>query len=103
MRCRFVLAGSLLNVGFSLASAAQQAPSVSSPQAIQLLQGALKALTKGAPLQDVTLTGTARRIAGSDDETGQATLTATPTGSRIDLNLPSGKRSEISNTAAPQP
>jgi hypothetical protein len=86
-----------------VSSAAQQSPGVSSPQAIQLLQRALQALTKGAPLQDVTLTGTARRIAGSDDETGQATLTATPTGSRMDLNLPSGKRTEISSTAASQP
>lgn len=91
----------LLSVfAFALVSfAAQQPPSVSSPQAIQLLQGALKALTKGAPLQDVTLTGTARRIAGSDDETGQATLKAVAGASRIDLNLSSGPRIEICNSS----
>jgi len=51
-----------------LASAAQQTPSTSSPQAIQLLQRALLALSRYAPCGQ-TLTGTVRRIAGSDDET----------------------------------
>jgi len=79
-----------------LPSLAQQVPAAGNPQAIQLLQRALSAITKGAPLQDITLTGTARRITGSDDETGQAILKALGTGeSRIDLNLPSGQRSEV--------
>ncbi len=79
-----------------LPSLAQQVPAAGNPQAIQLLQRALSATTKGAPLQDITLTGTARRITGSDDETGQAILKALGTGeSRIDLNLPSGQRSEV--------
>jgi hypothetical protein len=59
------------------------APAASDPQAVALIQKALAALTGGAPVTDVTLTGTARRIAGSDDETGTATLKATrPRGSR---------------------
>jgi hypothetical protein len=83
--------------------AAQQAPSVSSPQAIQLLQRALSALSTGAPLTDVTLVGSAHRIAGSDDETGTATLKAVPGASRIDLNLSSGPRTEIHNTSSGSP
>src|ERR1039458_1626191 len=70
----------------------------SDPQAVSLLQKSLAAQTGGLPLTDVTLTGTARRIAGSDDETGTATLKATSAGdSRIDLSFPSGERVEIRN------
>src|SRR5258707_14176921 len=83
-----------------LASAAQQTASTSSPQAIQLLQRALLALTSGPVPRDISLTGPVRRIAGSDDETGQATLAATLTDSRVDFNLPSGKRSEVRSIAA---
>jgi hypothetical protein len=103
MRFRFVPLFPLLIAGFSLVSVAQQTPTTSSPQAIQLLQSALAALTTGAPLQDVTLTGTAHRIAGSDDETGSATLKAIPGASRIDLNLSSGPRSEIQNVSGASP
>ncbi|MGH9625505.1 MAG: hypothetical protein ACRD4G_14355, partial [Bryobacteraceae bacterium] len=43
-------------------------------------------------------TGTARRIAGSDDETGTATLEATSAGdSRVELSFGSGNRVEIRN------
>ena len=53
---------------------------------------------------DVTLSGTARRIAGSDDESGTATVKALAgTGSRIDLSLSSGPRSELRNTSGPEP
>jgi hypothetical protein len=86
-----------------LPSLAQQVPAAGNPQAIQLLQRALSAITKGAPLQDITLTGTARRIAGSDDETGAATLKAVADASRIDLNLSSGPRSEIQNSSGGSP
>jgi len=99
MRFRLPLLLVILASAF-LPLAAQQSPATS-PQPAQLLQRALLGLSGGAPLADITLTGTARRIAGSDDETGQAVLTATATDSRIDLNLPSGKRSEIrTNTNA---
>jgi hypothetical protein len=77
------------------------APSTSDPQAVALLQRSLVVLTGGAPVSDATLTGTARRIAGSDDETGTATLKATAAGdSRVDLSFPSGNRSEIRNHSA---
>jgi hypothetical protein len=77
------------------------APAASDPQAVALIQRSLAALTGGAPVSDVTLTGTVRRIAGSDDETGTATLEATSIGdSRADLSFPSGNRSEIRNHSA---
>ena len=53
------------------------------------------ALTGGAPL-DVTLTGTAQSITGSDDETGTVCLKAMAPGeSRMDLALSASTRSEI--------
>jgi hypothetical protein len=61
-----------------------------------LLQRALGVLAGTAPLADVTLTGTARRVAGSDDETGTAVLKALATGeARMDFSFPSGQRSEV--------
>jgi hypothetical protein len=87
-----------------VASAAQQTPSTSSPQAIQLLQRALLALSSGTLPADITLTGTVRRIAGSDDETGSATLKAlVGIGSRIDFSLPSGTWTEVRNNSTNGP
>jgi hypothetical protein len=95
----------------SVAALAQQAPSsaapppTSDPQAVALVQRSLGALVGSATVSDVTLTGTARRIAGSDDETGTATLRATALGdSRIDLAFPSGNRAEVRNhSGVPMP
>ena len=65
-------------------------------QAMLLLRRILVVLTGGMSISDVTLSGTVRRIAGSDDETGTAVLKALATGdARMDLDLPSGPRSEI--------
>ncbi len=75
-----------------------QQTTTSSPQAVSILQNSLAALTGGQSVTDVTLTGTARRIAGSDDESGSATLKALASGAaRADLSLSSGSRSEIEN------
>lgn len=72
----------------------------SSPQALTLLQQSLSALTGRKSITDVTLSGTARRIAGSDDESGTATFKALlGTGSRLDLSLPSGNSSEVRNVS----
>lgn len=66
------------------------------PQSLTLLQRSLAALVGTSTVNDVTLTGNARRIAGSEDESGTATLNATATGQgRMDLNLPAGQRSEV--------
>lgn len=85
-----------------LSTSAQQsaAPSVQAPA---LLQSALAALAGTNPVTDITLTGTARRIAGSDDESGTATLKAVSGASRIDLNLSSGTRSEVCNNLSGSP
>jgi hypothetical protein len=97
MQVRFLLSF-VLAASFLIPSAAQQ--TATSPQAVQYLQRALVALGASKPLSDVTLTGTANYIAGSDDETGTATLKAVVGASRIDLNLSSGPRSEVVNTSA---
>jgi hypothetical protein len=74
------------------------APLVSDPQAVSLLQRSLIVQVGTAQVTDVTLTGTARRIAGSDDESGTVALRASAAGgSRIDLNFTTGNRSEIRN------
>ena len=96
-----------LALSFVLLQSALAAPpqiQTSSPQAATLLQKSLAALVGNTSLSDVTLTGTARRIAGSDDETGSVTLKAIANGSsRLDFNFSSGSSSEVSSmfTAAP--
>ncbi|PYU00231.1 MAG: hypothetical protein DMG38_09030 [Acidobacteria bacterium] len=68
----------------------------SAPQALSLLQNSLSALTGGQSVTDVTLSGTSRRIAGSEDETGTVTFEALSAGAaRFDFSYPSGLRSEI--------
>jgi hypothetical protein len=83
----------------------QAPPTASDPQAAALIQRALAAVAGSSHVSDATLTGTARRIAGSDDETGAAILTATSAGdSKVALAFPSGNRTEIRNhSAAPLP
>ena len=77
---------------------AQQTPEPikSDPQAIALLAQAVAALQGAATITDVTLSGSARRVAGSDDETGSAVFKAIVDGSsKLTLNLPSGTHSEV--------
>jgi hypothetical protein len=84
------------------ASAPQAA--VSAPQATALLQQALAALSGGHPISDVTLTGSAQYVAGSDEESGTAVLKAIAAGaSSLSLNLSSGTRSEIQNYSTMPP
>jgi len=93
----------ILSISILLPAAAQRTASTSA-QAVQLLQSALKALAPNAATTDVTLSGSAHYIAGSDDETGTATLEAIAAGaSRVDLSLPSGPRSEVRNLAGDPP
>lgn len=66
------------------------------PQGVTLLQRSLAALVGTSTVKDVTLNGNATWIAGSDNETGTATLKATSIGQgRIDLSLTAGQRSEV--------
>jgi len=91
-----------LSCFLSLSLAAQQ--STITQQGPLLLQNSLVAMIGGTTLKDVTITGTARRIVGSDDETGTATLTALSTGeSRINLGFPSGAPGEVRANSANGP
>ena len=73
---------------------AQQTATTSVQGAVPLQQ-ALGALAGATSIADVTLTGTARRFAGSDDETGSVVLKSLTTGeARMDFSFPSGQRSE---------
>jgi hypothetical protein len=70
--------------------------SSSNPQALTLLQKSLAVLIGPAALTDVTLAGAVRRIVGSDDESGTATLKALASGAaRTDLNFSSGQLAEV--------
>lgn len=70
----------------------------SDPLALAFAAKSIAAMTAGATVSDVTLTGSATWIAGSDKETGPATLMAKGTGeSRIDLSLSDGLRTDIRN------
>lgn len=100
MRVARLLFSLVLSALILIPSAAQQTAS-SSAQASQLLQQSLAALQGNTSLTDVTLTGTARRIAGSNDETGTVTGKALAAGAaRMDLHLSSGLRNEIMNISA---
>ncbi len=66
------------------------------PQALTLIASSLKALTGGTTVTDVTLQTTASYVAGSDEETGTAALTASGNQqSLLQLYLSGGTREEI--------
>jgi hypothetical protein len=92
----------LFALGFvisAVASAQNQAPA-SDPSALALAAQSIAALTGGTAISDVTLTGNAILVAGSDGELGTVTLRAKGTGeSRIDLSLSGGQRSEVRSIA----
>lgn len=76
--------------------AANSALPPSDPQALAFAAASISALTGGTTIGDATLTGSVTWTAGSDSETGTATLEALGTGeSRIDLALTTGTRTEI--------
>lgn len=86
----------LLLAVLSCSSAISQQPPSRDPQALALAGQAMRALTNGLSVNDVTLGGTATRIAGSENESGTAVLKALGTqDSRIDLAFPSGQRTQI--------
>ena len=105
MKLLSFFAALLLSFPNSLASQqAASSPPASSTQATTLLARSAAALAGGVSLSDVTLTGTARRIVGPDDESGTVTMNALArTGARLDLSLPSGARSELRNTTSAAP
>jgi hypothetical protein len=71
------------------------------PQALTLIASSLKALTGSTTVNDVILQATASYVAGSDEETGSTTLTASGNQqSLVQLNLSGGARQEIRNGPA---
>jgi hypothetical protein len=87
----------LLYVFFSIAcfASTENQPPVSNPEAVTLAARSIAALTGGAPIRDVTLTGNVT-WGGGDSETGTFTLKALGNSeSRMDLALASGTRTEI--------
>ena len=73
----------------------------SSPAALALAKQALQALAGGTVLTDITLQGSANYIAGSDQESGTATLVARGNAQGLaTLNLTGGQRQEIRNGPA---
>lgn len=77
--------------------AASSAPP-SDPQATAFAAQSVAAMTGGGAVTDLVLTGNVTRIAGSDQQTGTATLMAKGyTESRVDLSLSGGSWSEIRN------
>jgi hypothetical protein len=71
------------------------------PQALTLIASSLKALTGGVAVNDVILQASAAYVAGSDEESGTATLTARGNQqSLVQLNLSLGSRQEIRNGPA---
>jgi hypothetical protein len=97
----FALASVLLYwVAVSHAIAAPQA-AARDPQALTLITSSLKALTGGVAVNDVIVQATANYGAGSDEETGTATLTASGNQqSLVQLNLSGWTREEIRNGPA---
>src|ERR1700719_1026031 len=73
-------------------------------QALTLANQALKALTGGLAITDATVQGSSNFIAGSDQESGSATLEARAGyASRIVLTLSGGQRSEVRNGSGAPP
>jgi len=99
MKTLSVLTALLLIFPNLRASQQASAPALSSSsQTTILLAQSVVALTGRHAISDVTLSGTARRVAGSDDDTGTAVFKALASGAgRADLNLSSGQRCEIQN------
>jgi hypothetical protein len=57
---------------FAQQSSTTSTPAIKNPQAVSLAAASLAALSGSTAIADVTLTGTATRIAGSDAETGRS-------------------------------
>jgi hypothetical protein len=82
-------------LAFPVAVSAQQAPE-RDPTAVALVRQALAQLAGGTDVRDVALEASATYAAGSDEESGTATLVARGSQeSRVVLNLDGGQHQEI--------
>jgi hypothetical protein len=94
----FALALVVLPCTFAPPASAQQTSTAvaQNPTAVTLAAKSIALLSGTVQIADITLTGTATRIAGSDTGSGTATLKALGTSSsRMDLSLSDGTFSEI--------
>ena len=73
------------------------------PSGLSVLQSSFQALTGNTTIADVTLTGSAEWIAGSDEETGTATYKATAGANRLDMTFSGGSRSEFRSSDSTGP
>jgi len=82
-------------------TAYSQQGAVQNPHAVALAAKALAALSGPTLVNDITLTGTVTRTAGSDVESGTVTLQALAgSGSRMDLNLSNSTLHEVRNLSS---
>jgi hypothetical protein len=92
---------------FALPASAQQTSTspTQNPTAVALATNSVARLSGTVQIADITLTGTATRVVGSDTSSGTVTLKALGTSSsRMDLSLSGGSFSEIrvAQSGAPQ-
>ncbi len=81
----------------------QNAPA-SNPTALKLAAQSIVAMTGGTIFTDATLNGTATRTTGAEKDAGSALFKVRlGTGSRLDLNLTKGQRTEIHNRQTGSP
>jgi hypothetical protein len=103
MRLRVAISLLLCVFLVELPLSSQQSISQSTSAPI-LLQQSLAVLAGNNSISDATLTGSARRIAGSDDESGTVTLKVLSSGAvRLDFTFPSGPRSEFKSSISNSP
>lgn len=108
---RMKLFGPLFLFSFILSAVSIQAqqsptpaPTPKDAQAVVVLQRSLAVQLGRTTVNDVTVSANANWIAGSDNETGSATLKATAVGqSRVDLSLSDGNRSEVIDASQAAP
>ena len=95
---RLVLPFCLFLIPFAAYS--QQA-TIQNPQAVAFAAQAMAALSGPTPINDMTLTGTATRTAGSDVESGTAVLQALGGSySSVNLSLSNSTRQEVRNLSS---
>jgi hypothetical protein len=83
-------------IGVFVCSISLSGQQATSSQASLYLQRSISQLVGNTSISDVTLTGSVRRIAGSDDDSGTVNIKAISSGSsRIHLALPNGQLSEV--------
>jgi len=89
-----VLSGVLISIPL-VAQQSNQPTVIQGLSAESVLMSAAAASMANASISDVTLSGSARRIAGADDETGTVTFEALSNGAaRFDFTYPSGVTNE---------